>query len=146
MEIYTAGFTRWTARDFFGALGAHGVRRIVDVRLNNTSQLSAFAKRDDLTYFAEQLIGASYVHEASLAPTSEMLKAYRAKELSWAEYEQLFLDLVETRAIESTFEEASFETPTVLLCSEHGPECCHRRLVAEYLGDHWSSGLQITHI
>jgi uncharacterized protein (DUF488 family) len=145
MEIYSIGFTQKSAAQFFGALRVAGVRRLMDVRLNNTSQLAAFAKASDLPYFLRELCGAEYVHEPLLAPTQEMLDAFKKRKGDWAVYEREFLSLMRERRIESTLDRAQFEQPTVLLCSELTPEHCHRRLVLEYLADQWG-GVTVTHL
>ncbi len=137
MEICSIGFAKWKAARFFGALSAAGVQRLVDVRVNNTSQLAGFAKRDDLEFFLDRLVGASYEHHPELAPTADLLKAYRAKEIRWADYEPAFLGLLEARSVAATLDPAGFSHRSVLLCSEHEPDHCHRRLVIEYLADHW---------
>lgn len=137
MEIYTIGFTKKTAAEFFESLKRHDIERLVDVRVNNTSQLAAFAKRDDLTYFLKELVGADYVHEPLLAPTKELLKGYRDAELDWESYEMAFLDLMADRNIEDVIPRDLFSKRTVLLCSEPTSERCHRRLVIEYLDRTW---------
>ena len=137
MEIYTIGFTKKTAAEFFESLKRHEIERLVDVRVNNTSQLAAFAKRDDLIYFLEELVGADYVHEPLLAPTRELLKAYRDGDLDWDSYEAAFMELMAERRIEDVIPTELFEKRTVLLCSEPTPERCHRRLVVEYLDRAW---------
>ncbi len=137
MKIYSIGFTQRTAEQFFGALSHAGVRRLLDVRLNNTSQLAAFAKRDDLQFFLRELCGAAYEHEPLLAPTQPMLDAYKKRKGAWTEYEREFLALMRERRIEHRIARASFNTPTALLCSEFTAENCHRRLVMEYLAEAW---------
>ena len=145
MEIYTIGFTQSTAEDFFGRLKQAGVRRLLDVRLNNTSQLAGFAKARDLPYFLVELVGASYEHEPLLAPTQEILDAYKKQKGSWATYERDFDALLAERRIETALDPADFATPTALLCSEARAEHCHRRLICEYLGRHWP-GLEAIHL
>ena len=146
MEIYSIGFTKTTAEGFFGRLERSGVRRLLDVRRNPSSQLSGFAKDRDLPYFLRELIGAEYAHEPLLAPTNEILEAYkRRRAMSWPEYEDQFIALMREREIESQLDPAEFLNPTALLCSEATPEHCHRRLVLEYLAEHWG-GLQIVHL
>jgi uncharacterized protein (DUF488 family) len=137
MEIYTIGFTQTSAESFFGRLREAGVRRLLDVRLNNSSQLAGFAKARDLPYFLAELIGASYEHEPLLAPTQEILDAYKKRGGSWEDYERAFLALMESRRVEATLDPADFERPTALLCSEPTPERCHRRLLCEHLARHW---------
>jgi uncharacterized protein (DUF488 family) len=138
VEVFTIGFTQTTAADFFGKLKRYGIRRLVDVRLNNVSQLAAFAKRDDLAFFLKELCGAEYLHEIRLAPTQEMLDAYKKQKGSWDVYAALFLDLIQQRRIETELNPDLFDVPTVLLCSEPTAEHCHRRLVLEYLQGKWS--------
>ena len=138
MEVFTIGFTQTTAADFFGKLRRYGIRRLVDVRLNNISQLAAFAKRDDLAFFLKELCGAEYLHEIRLAPTQEMLDAYKKHKGSWDVYASLFLDLIQQRRIETELNPDLFDVPTALLCSEPTADHCHRRLVVEYLQGKWS--------
>ena len=145
MEIATIGFTQHTAESFFGRLRAARIEQLVDVRINNVSQLAGFAKRDDLRFFLRELCDASYVHETLLAPTDTMLKEYRDKLISWTEYEKRFLGLMEERAIEDRVPRELFAKRSALLCSEHTPEKCHRRLVADYLGEHWGD-LSVVHL
>ena len=137
MEIYTIGFTKKPAEEFFELLRGAGIRRLVDVRLNNVSQLAAFTKRDDLRFFLRELCNADYVHEPRLAPTEDVLKAYQRKEISWEQYDVAFRELLARREAETLLSKSSFATPTVLLCSEPTAEKCHRRLVAEYLAAAW---------
>ena len=113
-----------------------GIERLLDVRLNNASRFAGFARRADLPYFLERLCGAEYVHEPRLAPTREILDAYR-KGGGWPDYERAFLDLLRERQVEKTLDSDIFEVPTVLLCSEARAEHCHRRLVLEYLDREW---------
>jgi uncharacterized protein (DUF488 family) len=145
MEIFSIGFTQKSAADFFGALKSAGIRRLLDVRLNNTSQLSGFAKRDDLSYFLHALCAAEYAHEPVLAPTQEMLDAYKKRKGDWTEYEREFLYLMRDRRIEATLDREQFAKPTVLLCSELTADRCHRRLVLEYLAQQWG-GVSIHHL
>ncbi|MCC7084717.1 MAG: DUF488 domain-containing protein [Pirellulales bacterium] len=145
MEIYSIGFTQKSAAEFFGKLTAAGVRQLVDVRLNNSSQLAGFAKRGDLTFFLKELCGAVYLHEPLLTPTSDMLGAYKKQKGAWQEYERRFLDLMADRQIENALDRRLFTTPTVLLCSEPTADHCHRRLVLEYLHNRWEN-LCITHL
>lgn len=134
MEVYTIGFTQRSAEDFFGALKGAGIRRLIDVRLNNTSQLAAFAKRDDLEFFLSEICGADYVHVPEAAPTQDLLKSYRNGDIDWPSYTERFLQLMEARRIEQTMDWGTLlDRPSVLLCSERTADRCHRRLVVEYL-------------
>jgi uncharacterized protein (DUF488 family) len=137
VDVFTIGFTRKSAAEFFGLLRTAGVKRLVDVRLNNVSQLAGFTKRDDLAFFVKELCGAEYVHEPLLAPTQAMLDAYKKAKGSWSEYERRFLQLMAVRAIEDKIDRELLAGPSALLCSEPTPEHCHRRLVLDYLRDKW---------
>ena len=145
MEIYTIGFTQTSAAEFFGKLKQAGIRRLVDVRLNNVSQLAGFAKRDDLRYFLAEICGAEYVHEPLLAPSQEILDAYKKEKGSWDEYERRFFQLLADRHVETAIRPSLFDVPTVLLCSEPTAERCHRRLVLEYLNNRWGN-VQAIHL
>ena len=145
MEVFTIGFTQSTASDFFGRLRAAGIKRLLDVRLNNVSQLAGFAKRDDLAFFLRELCGAEYRHEPALAPTQELLEGYKKQRGSWEEYERRFLALLAERKVEETFQCETFSVPTALLCSEATAEQCHRRLVLEYL-QRQGGEIVITHL
>jgi uncharacterized protein (DUF488 family) len=139
VEVYSIGFTQSTAERFFGRLKAAKIERLLDVRLNNRSQLAGFAKRDDLTFFLRELVGAAYEHEPLLAPTEDIFAGYKKqREMRWEEYERRFLALMRSRRIETRLDREAFQkTRTVLLCSEATPDRCHRRLVLEYLRQHW---------
>jgi len=144
-ELFTIGFTGKPARKFFELLKNSGAKRIVDVRLNNVSQLSGFAKRDDLKFFAHQICNMDYLHILDLAPTKEILNEYKKQGRDWRVYEQQFLRLMGDRHVEST---VSMEiiNGSCLLCSEDKPQHCHRRLVAEYLKVHWNGDFTIRHL
>jgi len=137
VEIYSIGFTQTTAERFFKRLADAGVTRLLDVRLNNTSQLAGFAKAKDLPYFLQELIGATYEHEPLLAPTQGLLDEYKKRKGDWSAYEAQFLELMASREIDSRLSISDFHAPTALLCSEATAEHCHRRLVCEYLAGRW---------
>lgn len=137
MEIYTIGFTKRSAGEFFSALRTAGIKRLIDVRLNNVSQLAGFSKREDLAFFVRELCDAEYIHEPLLAPEQDMLDEYKKRKGDWLEYEQRFLELMARRKIESLLNPHTFDVPTVLLCSEPTAVHCHRRLVIEYLRSKW---------
>lgn len=144
MRIFTIGFTKSSAEGFFGRLKRSGAQRLVDVRLNNVSQLAGFAKRDDLKYFLTAICSMDYVHRPLLAPTQEMLDDYRKRGDDWTVYERRFLDLMAERRIEDNLDPAEL-AGSCLLCSEDKPHHCHRRLVAEYLKARWA-GVEIVHL
>jgi uncharacterized protein (DUF488 family) len=145
MEIYSIGFTQKTAEQFFGLLKQAGVRRLLDVRLNNVSQLAGFTKREDLQFFLKAICGAEYQHEPMLAPTQEILDDYKKRKGSWLKYEARYVALMAERKIEHKIDRSLFSIPTVLLCSEPTAEHCHRRLVLEYLDEKWGN-LKFTHL
>lgn len=143
MKIFTIGFTQTSAENFFGRLKKSGAKKVVDVRLNNKSQLAGFAKRDDLRFFSKEICGVSYEHELRLAPTQEMLDELKKRGGTWADYEGKFVSLMGERKIE-TMRPDDLDG-VCLLCSEAKPHHCHRRLVAEYLSHKWS-GIDIIHL
>ena len=143
IKVFTIGFTKKSAREFFTLLERAGVKRIVDVRLNNISQLAGFAKKDDLQFFLERL-GIGYLHLPILAPTQDMLDAYKKEKGSWADYEKKFLALMHERQIESHVKKEVLDEGC-LLCSEDTPEHCHRRLVVEYLREKWGT-VSVVHL
>ncbi|OPY77557.1 MAG: hypothetical protein A4E64_01072 [Syntrophorhabdus sp. PtaU1.Bin058] len=144
MKIFTIGFTKKSAESFFTKLQRAGVKRLVDVRLNNVSQLAGFTKRDDLRYFLKAICNIDYVHLPELAPTQEIMDDYKKHNGDWGLYERQFIDLLAARKVEKRLDRKSFEG-ACLLCSEDKPTHCHRRLVAEYLKDKWGN-VQIEHI
>ena len=136
MKLFTIGFTKKSAEQFFTRLKKSGAKRLVDVRLNNVSQLAGFAKKDDLRYFLQTICGMDYLHLPLLAPTQGMLDAYKKNRGGWQLYELQFLELMRERQIEREVS-AGVLDDACLLCSEDKPEDCHRRLVAEYLRNKW---------
>lgn len=144
IKLFTIGFTQKSARQFFTTLTEAKVRRLVDVRLNNVSQLAAFAKRADLEYFLREIADIDYLHLPELAPTQDILDAYKKQKGDWAAYEQQFLALLARRKVEEQLSPSSLDA-ACLLCSEPTPEHCHRRLVAEYLRTKWG-GIEICHL
>jgi len=132
MTIYTIGFNKKSAKEFFEALRRSGARHLLDIRLHNTSQLAGFTKRDDLHYFLRQIVNMEYHEVSILAPEDSFLSEYR-KTGDWAKFEQSYLELIRQRQVECHIDPSLFEDGVVLLCSEAEPNHCHRRLVAEYL-------------
>lgn len=142
--VYTIGFTKKSAADFFSLLRKSGAKRVVDVRLNNVSQLAGFSKRDDLKFFLTEIVGMDYVHLPLLAPTADILDAYKKHKGDWNVYEPAFLDLMRKREIEKRIDPRLIKGGC-LLCSEEKPHHCHRRLVAEYLRSKWGE-FEIRHL
>lgn len=143
MKLFTIGFTQKSAEDFFTRLKKAGVKRLVDVRLYNASQLAGFTKKDDLRFFLRELCGIEYLHMPKLAPTHAMLDEYKKRKGSWEGYVQEFTALIASRHIETIDKELL--DGSCLLCSEDRPDQCHRRLVAEYLRDKWRD-VEIEHL
>lgn len=144
MKVFTIGFTKKSASCFFEMLRQSGAKRVVDIRLNNVSQLAGFTKKDDLAYFLKEVCGMEYVHLPELAPTQEMLDEYKKQRGDWSTYETRFLALMKQRRIEETVSREMIAN-SCLLCSEDKPHQCHRRLVAEYLKQHWGD-VDIAHL
>lgn len=145
MQLYTIGFTQKSARTFFEILKTNKIECLIDIRLHPDGQLAGFTKKEDLKYFLKVLINCEYRYIDRLAPSDEILKAYRADK-NWAKYESSFLALLEQRGIPQTLDRTLFEEKNCcLLCSEPTPEKCHRRLVAEALAKVWTN-IEITHL
>lgn len=145
MQIYTMGFTQKDANTFFSKIEKFGIQMLIDVRLNNHSQLAGFTKEKDLAYFLKIICGCEYSHMISFSPTKEILDDYKKGKISWQEYEKSFTPLIEKRGIEKVFvKNYSKYDKVLLLCAEPAPECCHRRLVAEYLAE--KTGCEVIHI
>lgn len=144
IQLYTIGFTKKSAEKFFGILIDSGVKKVIDARLNNVSQLAGFAKQKDLKYFLETIGKIDYVHLLQLAPTKEILDTYKKNGGDWETYEKQFMALMRDRKVESKFSPDIMDN-SCLLCSEATPENCHRRLVAEYFQDKWGN-VEIFHL
>ncbi len=145
IRLYTIGFTKKSAREFFGLLYEADVKRLVDIRLRPDSQLSGFAKREDLAYFLENLIKCGYIYEPRLAPTDELINHFR-KSRSWEQYEKGYLSLLNERYMPAILDRGEYEAaPSCLLCSEADPAFCHRRLAAEAMKHIWGD-VQIVHL
>jgi len=145
VNLFTIGFTQKKAEQFFETLIKAGVKRVIDTRLNNVSQLAGFAKKPDLQYFLQKIGGIEYIHILDLAPTKDILDAYKKKEITWDSYEHKFNQLITQRQIESKLS-IDIIDKSCLLCSELKPHNCHRRLVAEYLQTNLEKTIKIHHL
>ena len=146
MKVYTIGFTQKSAKDFFELIKQNEIELLIDIRLNNVSQLAGFAKGKDLEYFLKEICGCKYVHDDLFAPTKELLDDYRAKKTSWAKYEEIFAKIINVRNLADRFKKLYSNSEKVcLLCTEPTAEQCHRRLVAEYLQENIKD-IEIIHI
>ena len=144
IKLYTIGFTKKSAEEFFGLLQSSDIQAITDTRINNTSQLAGFAKFPDIAFFSERVAGIDYGHNTDFAPTKELLKQYRDKKMDWAEYETEYLNLLDLRQIKKKHKAEDLHR-RCLLCSEHEPDQCHRRLLAEYFA-HARNDVEILHL
>lgn len=144
MKVFTIGFTKKNAEQFFTRLRQPGLVRLVDIRLNNVSQLAGFTKKEDLRFFLREIVKIDYAHVVDLAPNQAILEEYKKNGEDWAKYEQQFLALMATRQVEVTVSKELVDGGC-FLCSESTPDRCHRRLAAEYLKAKWGN-LQIEHL
>ncbi|MCP2731248.1 DUF488 domain-containing protein [Limnofasciculus baicalensis] len=144
IDLFTIGFTKKSAQQFFETLTNSGVKRVIDTRLNNVSQLAGFTKRTDLEYFLHQIGKIDYIHRLDLAPTQDILDKYKKNGKDWETYEEQFLQLIQQRQIEEKISPDILDG-ACLLCSEPTPHHCHRRLVAEYLLNQWGN-IKICHL
>lgn len=145
IKINTIGFTQKSAESFFTLLRNSKTNLLIDVRINNVSQLAGFAKKNDLKFFLKELCNADYQHIPELAPTDNLLKSYKKGELSWEKYEYEFLNLMAKRNVEKLVN-AKLLNNSCLLCSEHKPHFCHRRLIVEYLNNNSDLKLEVKHL
>jgi uncharacterized protein (DUF488 family) len=143
MTIFTIGFAQKSAEEFFTLLTDNKVKKLIDIRLNNKSQLAGFANAKHLPYFLK-LHGIDYEYKPELAPTKELLNGYKNKEVDWQEYEKVYNKILLDRNILNTITINEFNN-NVLLCSEPTAEQCHRRLAAEYLAKS-SNNIKIKHL
>ncbi|MGC1065022.1 DUF488 domain-containing protein [Pantoea agglomerans] len=144
MNVYSIGFTEKSAEIFFNLINSQPIKKLIDVRLNNVSQLAGFAKKKDLQYFLRELCNVEYLHILDLAPTKEILDPYKKGNVSWEIYEDNFMNLMVKRNIERIDKELISDG--CLLCSEHKPHHCHRRLVLEYLNKQWNTNFEVKHL
>lgn len=144
MKLFTIGFTQKSAERFFTLLKDAGVKRVLDIRLNNRSQLAGFSKSEDLEYFLRAIGGIGYRHAVEMAPTQPLLDKARKAKGTWDGFEKQFVALMQQRRVENAVDREEL-ADACLLCSEHEPDHCHRRLVAEYLQRAYS-GLEIVHL
>jgi uncharacterized protein (DUF488 family) len=136
--LFTIGFTKKTAEEFFRLLQEAQVQKLIDIRENRVGQLAGFAKYPDLAFFLHRIAGIAYNYQPIFAPSPEIRTAYR-KSHDWAQYQKSYVELMAQRQVIEQADPASFEGRVALLCSEAEPEKCHRRLVAEMLARHWTS-------
>ena len=144
MKLFTIGFTQKTAEQFFNLLAEAGVKRVVDIRLNNVSQLAGFAKRDDLRFFLKTILHIDYIHISELAPTKDIMDDFKKKKVDWATYKKHFIGLITRRNVADHLRGKLLDRDC-LLCSEARAEYCHRRLVAEFLKKKWDT-VDIVHL
>lgn len=144
IKLFTIGFTKKKAETFFNTLNNAGVKRLLDIRLNNVSQLAGFAKKNDLIYFLKEICNCDYKHLILMAPTQDILDDYKKNKIKWSEYVIRFNNLINNRKIENlvSLNDLNF---SCLLCSEPTSDKCHRRLVAEYLQKKYPS-IEIIHL
>lgn len=144
MKLYTIGFTKKDAKTFFGLLIKNNVKTVIDIRLNNHSQLAGFTKGNDLAYFLENTGNIGYHYLIQAAPEESLLKKWQKGEITWPEYEASYRQMLEKRNLIEKIDKRLLENGC-LLCSESTAEQCHRRLFAEYLKER-IPGLEIVHI
>lgn len=144
MRVFTIGFTKISAARFFELLGGSGAERVVDIRLNNVSQLAGFSKKEDLKFFLREICGMDYVHLPILAPSKEVFDGLKKHHRDWNRYEREFLALMRERQIEDMDLKGTLSN-ACLLCTEDSPDHCHRRLVLEYLQHHWGN-FEVVHL
>ncbi len=153
MKLYTIGFSKCSAKDFFSNLKEANVQKLIDVRRRNTSHLCGFTKKPDLKFFLEECFGIAYEHIPEFAPSEELLTDYlkqlgkkKYDDRAWHDYVQRFQNEVLSKPIVGRFKKSieNFSS-TCLLCSEKEPDYCHRRLLAEHFKKHVPD-IEIVHL
>jgi len=144
IKLYTIGFTKKSAKQFFELLKKNGIKKIIDIRINNSSQLAGFAKGADLEYFAKEIANIGYSHFTDFAPTKELLSDYQNKKVDWVGYQKIFRQLIEKRNIDKKYNIKDFDN-ACFLCSEELPTQCHRKLLVEYFKEK-KSDILIVHL
>lgn len=144
IKLFTIGFTKKKAEHFFELLIKNGVKKIVDIRINNASQLAGYAKGQDLAYFARVIANIDYAYMPDFAPTKELLSDYQNKRIDWVDYQKIYQGLIENRKILTSYDVQAFDN-CCFLCSEETPEQCHRRLLVEFFKKH-NPDIQIIHL
>lgn len=145
LKICTIGFSKKSLRKFVNLLKDSNVTDLIDVRLNNTSQLSGFAKKDDLKFIMD-LIGINYIHDVGLAPEEQLLDDYKKKQVSWFEYEKIYLQTLEKRNVQERINKIIGKGISCFLCSEDKPEYCHRRLLVNFIQQHLDEKIEVKHL
>lgn len=145
ITLYTIGFTKKSAEHFFNLLRDNNVKQLVDVRISNSSQLAGFAKGKDLEFFVREICHIPYKHVADFAPSKELLDRWHKQDVTWEEYERIYIQLLNDRNIIRNYGIKAFDG-SCFLCSEDTPEQCHRRLLAEYLKKHSTEQVKIIHL
>ena len=144
MKIFTIGFTKKSAKEFFEILKTNNIEQIIDIRLNNTSQLAGFTKKDNLEYFLKELCSIDFCHFIFLAPTKEIRDRY-IKSKDWDVYVKEYIELLDNRKVLDKLDKSYFKRKSCFLCSEASADHCHRRLLVEYLKEHWDY-VEIVHL
>ncbi len=149
MNLYTIGFTKKTAEEFFSLLRDNHMKKVIDIRLNNSSQLAGFSKGQDLRYFLNTFFNIEYIHDPDLAPSKQLLDDYKGKKITWQQYEIEFQNLLDKRKTKEMLDGKYHSTfdGACLLCSEETADKCHRRLVAEYIKNNYQElMIEIKHL
>lgn len=145
MNIYTIGFTKKSAEQFFTILINNKISKVYDIRLNNSNQLAGFSKGRDLKFFLSKIGNIDYSHEIIFAPTKEILDNYKKKNITWDEYEKLYIRLLDERNIYNYIEKENILKDGIcFLCSESVENECHRRILVEYISKRYD--IQIKHL
>jgi uncharacterized protein (DUF488 family) len=145
ITLYTIGFTKKSAEQFFELLRKNHISKLVDIRISNSSQLAGFAKGNDLAYFVKHICNANYVHITDFAPTKDLLSKWRKEEVNWEQYTKVYLSLLKERDIIKKYGVKGFDN-ACFLCSEETPEMCHRRLLVEYMKENSPEEVKIVHL
>ena len=138
-DLYTIGFTKKTAEQFYNLIRNNGITTIIDVRLNNTSQLASFSKYPDIVFFLHEICNCKYISERFFSPEEKTLKDYKNNAITWEEYVIQFNETLERRCIKDfisrNYSKIVQNEKICFLCSEDLPNMCHRKIIADIFAE-----------
>lgn len=131
MKVFTIGINNKSAEQFFRLLSDNKIIKIIDIRLNNTTQLCGFSKMNDLKFFLKRILNIEYEYISDFAPTKDIMVSYRENK-DWNKFKTDYLKLLENRKVKESYQNYDFRN-TCFLCSEDDADNCHRKILSEFL-------------
>ncbi len=142
-RIFTIGFTKKSAEQFFDILQKNEIDLIADVRLNNKGQLAGFTKERDFKYFLS-LFKIDFIHLINFAPTKGLRNSYHS-DWNYEIYKNNYIKLLNSRDAVTNLVKLNLPYNNIcLLCSEPEADKCHRSVAAEEISKKLS--LSVSHV